>query len=88
MKDTKNTKINWSGWLEGKRKNTTVVYLKKNRNNMKAIWGIINNVIKNGTYLVKKNANISDEKTIVNEFNKHFVNIWPRLAKHIPFKQS
>lgn len=49
--------------------------LKKNRNNMKATWGIINNVIKNGTYLVKNNTSINDGKTIVNEFNKHFVNI-------------
>lgn len=51
-----------------KRKNTTVVYFK-NRNKMKATWGIIHNVMKNGTYLVENNTNIDDGKTIVNEFN-------------------
>lgn len=65
--------------------------LNKNRNNMKATWGIINNVIKSDkiksalpNYFVKNNYDIDDKTKIANEFNDFFVNVGPCLAANIP----
>ncbi len=58
--------------------------LNKNRNNMKATWGIINSVIKNDkiksvlpNYFVKNKYDIDDKTEIGSEFNDFFCKCWP-----------
>uniref|UniRef100_A0A1A8GC74 Helentron 4 helitron-like transposon replicase/helicase/endonuclease n=1 Tax=Nothobranchius korthausae TaxID=1143690 RepID=A0A1A8GC74_9TELE len=69
--------------------------LEDNKNNTRATWGIINNVIKRNkiastvpNYFENGQSEISDTSEIVNEFNNFFTNVGPDLAKNIPIRTN
>ena len=64
--------------------------LQMHTNNIKATWGVLNDMIKKSgkkdfpTYFEKNdNSIIQNIEEIVNEFNEYFVNVGPNLAKEI-----
>ena len=64
--------------------------LENNKNNNKAIWNILNGIIRNGTrqvnypqYFIDNDENIHNIDNIVNRFNTFFVSVGPNLAGNI-----
>lgn len=65
--------------------------LNKNKNNIKEVWGILNNVIKGNTknnsypnYFIDRNNDNYNMNEVVQSFNSFFVNVGPDLAAKIP----
>ena len=69
--------------------------LENNKNNIKSIWTILNNVIRDTPrhitypqYFSENDKKINKMEEVVNQFNNYFVNIGPNLAEKIPMTDT
>ncbi len=64
--------------------------LNDNKNDVKGIWNMLNNIIRNGSRNIEypqcfrdNEGTVSNMNDVVNGFNNFFVSIGPRLAEEI-----
>ena len=69
--------------------------LDNNKNNIKGLWNILNNVIGNGSTQVnyphefmENDMTIDNMDDAVNGFNKYFVNVGPILSEKVPVRSD
>lgn len=69
--------------------------LMKNKGNVRAIWGILKEVMNKNNkknaypdYFTDKEGEVNNMQSVVNRFNDYFVNVGPNLANSIPIKNN